>query len=191
MEFRDIFQQFSDRLHSLKVVFVSSSDENDQPNCSPKLLAHIIKPNKIFYIDFKTSKTCDNIGKNWKSSLAIMDDKTFTGFRLNGFSQSVDSGREFLLVREMWSHKANAYEAERMIERIKGIVSNGPREIELPKDFVIVKFTAEEAAIVKPDRVLKEIACLKPKSLEGPSLRQSGRIAQSQKKVLASAASSH
>ncbi len=155
MKFDKIFHQFLEHQNQLKVIFVGSSDENGQPNCVPKMLINIAKPNKVFYADFKSSRTFTNIHQNWQSSLAFMDDKTFTGFRLTGFSQIIDSGREYMLVKEKWTQKVVAYEAERMIERIKGIFSGRPAAIALPEDFVIIKFIAEEASIVKPDRILR------------------------------------
>ena len=157
MEFAEIFRQFLEYHDRLKVVFVGSSDENGQPNCVPKMLIDIVKPNKVFYIDFKFSRTYANVNQNWQSSLAFMDDKTFIGFKLTGFSQVIDSGREFMLVKEKWTQKVISYEADRMIERIKGIFSGQPPAISLPDDYAIIKFIAEEAAIVKPDRVLKAI----------------------------------
>ena len=54
MEFKEIFERFIERRKELRVVFVASSDENGQPNCAPKLLVDVVKPNKVFYIDFKS-----------------------------------------------------------------------------------------------------------------------------------------
>ena len=166
MEFGDIFHQFLELRNHAKVIFVGSSDENGQPNCAPKMLIDIAKPNKVFYIDFKSSQTSLNIQQNWQSSIAIMEDKTFTGYRLNGFSQIVDSGHEFLFVKEKWTQKVIAYEAERMIERIKGIFSPRPPEITLPEDFIIIKFVAEDASIVKPDRIFRAIRKTKQQTPE-------------------------
>ncbi len=157
MEFKDIFQEFLDSRNQLKTVFIGSCDENGQPNCSPKMLVDVERPNKVFYVDFKNSRTYLNIEQNWQSSLAMMDDKTFTGYRLSGFSQIIDSGREYLAVKDRWAQKIVSYEAERMIERIKGIFSPRVDLVSFPEDFVIIKFVAEEAAIVRPDRILRTI----------------------------------
>lgn len=155
MQYDEIFGQILEYRNRLRVIFVGTSDENGLPNCVPKMLIDIDKPNKVFFIDFKLSRTYKNIHQNWQSSLSFMDDKTLTGFRLNGFSQIVDSGREFISVREKWNQKIIAVEAERMIERIKGIFSARQTGMLLPKNFVIVKFIAEEASIVRPGHVLK------------------------------------
>lgn len=154
MEFDEIFRQFLESRRRLKVIFVGSSDESGQPNCSPKLLIDIVSPNKLYYIDHKSSRTYRNVHANWLCSAAFMSHSDFTGYRMSGFTQDIDSGREFEALRETWSEKVIAYEAERMVERIKGIYSGQAGLIHLPEDFVIEKFIAEEAAIVSPDRVL-------------------------------------
>ena len=102
MEFSEIFQQFLDRRNSLKIIFVASSGDFGRPNCAPKMLVDIVKPNKVYYVDFRFSSTFANIHRNWQSSLSFMDDEHFTGFRLNGFSQIIDSGRDYQLIRERW-----------------------------------------------------------------------------------------
>ena len=169
MEFTEIFEQFLEYHDRLKVIFIGSSDENGQPNCVPKMLIDIAKPNKVFYIDTITSRTYRNIQQNWQSAIAFIYSKTFTGFRLTGFSQVIDSGHEFMMMKKKWTNKAIGYEAERMIERIKGVFSGRPPEVSLPDDYVIMKFIAEEAAIVKPDRILKAMRRPKQEDLGSPS----------------------
>ncbi len=157
MEFPEIFQQFLERKNSLKTVFVASSDDFGRPNCAPKMLVDIVKPNKVFYVDFKFSRTFTNVHQNWQSSLSFMDDRNFTGFRLNGFSQVIDSGRDYQIIKEKWAQRVISHEADRLINRLKGIFSTHESEFTLPNDFVIIQFIAEEASLVKPDRVLNAI----------------------------------
>ena len=155
MEFNGIFNHFLERRDHLTTVFVATVDANGQPNCSPKMVIDIVKPNKVFFVDIKTSQTYSNIESHWQCSLSFVDEKTLTGIRLGGFSQLIDSGRDFIVLKDKWMRKVTAYEADRMIERIKGIFSGRPSEIALPKDFMVMKFIAEEGAIVKPDNALR------------------------------------
>lgn len=183
MDFREIFQKFYEQRETLKVVFVGTSDENGRPNCSPKLVIDIAKSGKVYYIDFKTSQSYENVLQNWQSSVAFMNDRSFEGFRLSGFSQILEGGRDFEIVRERWAAKAVAYQAERMIERIKGIFSSRPAEIDMPEDFVIVKFTAEEASIVKPDRVFTAMRKQRSPVSAGPFSKPIGRIIALQTRI--------
>ncbi len=155
MDFTEIFKEFLDRKANLKVVFVASSDWLGNPNCSPKMLIDVSPPNLIYYIDFKFSSTYQNISSNPNISLSFMDDKYFTGFRLKGHSEFLEHGKEFDKIKKVWDQRVVSYETSRMIERIKGIFSTRQSEITIPANFVITRFMAEEAAAVKPDRVLK------------------------------------
>lgn len=162
MEFEEIFLQFIERRQRLKAVFLGTADEYNQPNCAPKLLADIIKPNRVFYIDFKSSQSYKNLEQNWNASLSIMDEKTFTGYKLKGFCHMIDSGREFMLVKEKWAQRATAYEAEWMLDRIKGVARDFPQTNQLPTDFVVMRFIAEEAVEVNTDRVYKAMRTGEP-----------------------------
>ena len=157
MKFKEIFERFLEHQAHLKVIFVASADKNGQPNCAPKMLIEVVRPNKIFYLDYKSLRTHENILQNPRASLSIMHDRTFVGFRLNGFCQIVKSGAELKWAKEKWSRRVVAYEASRMVDRMKGIPSSREAEFALPKDFVLVKFIAEEGSMVKPDRVLRAI----------------------------------
>jgi len=155
MNFKEIFQEFSSHQKHLKVIFVASCDSEGRPNCAPKMLIHITEPNKVFYLDYKFTNTYANIVKNAQLSVSFMDDKSFTGYRLNGTCESIESGNDLELAKETWRKKLISYQADRMIERIKGGYSTREGEDLLPDNFVVVKFTATEAAVVKPGRILR------------------------------------
>jgi general stress protein 26 len=157
MKFKEIFEQFLQHSARLKVVFVGSCDPKGKPNVAPKMLVCVSKPNKVFFIDYKFTRTYSNVLKNKPLSLAFMDDKHFTGWRLNGAGEVVHSKKELEKLRSIWNKKVISYEAERLIHRVQGQFSTRESEALLPEDFVVVKFTASEASIVKPDRVLRAL----------------------------------
>ena len=142
MSLKKRFQPFLERRGWLKVIYVATCDENGDPNCAPRLIIDIKEPDKIFYIDFKSSHTYTNICRTGSVSLAFMDEKDFIGFKINGFSEPLYSGEEFEGLKKTWAKIANTYHAERIIERIKGIISGRIGEIPLPDDYVFVKFIA-------------------------------------------------
>ena len=88
-------------------------------------------------------------------SLSIIDDRVFKGFRLNGSSRTITSGSDYECAREKWADRAIRFESERMVDRLKGFFSAREAEMSIPKDFVIVEFTAVDGAIVKPGRILR------------------------------------
>ncbi len=157
MQFKDIFSKFLQHQHHLKVIFVGSADKTGKPNCAPKMLIDVVKPNKVFYLDYKSLRTYSNILQNQRLSVSFMDDRSFMGFRLNGTCRLVQSGPEFKAAEEKWHQRVAAHEAARMVERLKGNFSTREAEATLPDNFVVVRFTAEEGAIVKPGRVFRAL----------------------------------
>ncbi|HXV28049.1 MAG TPA: pyridoxamine 5'-phosphate oxidase family protein [bacterium] len=157
MNFSEIFDEFIAHSKDLKVLHVASCDSRGKPNSAPKMLVDILHPNQVLYLDYKFTQTYANITKNNLISISFMDDRAFKGFRLTGRCEIVESGKEFDNARQRWERRLTAYEAERLIERSKGLFSERHAESALPKDFVIIKLVATEAAVVRPDRVLRAL----------------------------------
>lgn len=144
MNFKKRFKPFIERRGQLEVIYVATCNEMGQPNCAPRLIIDIAKPNKIFYVDFKSSQTHANVCRTKRASLAFMDKRRFMGFKLNGFCETLYAGKEFQSVKAKWLKIVNAYHADRIIERVKGIISGRVGEILLSDDYVFVKFVAHE-----------------------------------------------
>ncbi len=157
MNFNDIFDEFIAHSKDLKVIHVASCDQNGRPNSAPKMLVDIVRPNKVLYLDYKFTHTYANVVKNHVISISIMDDRAFKGFRLTGPCDIIESGEEYENARHCWEKRLTSYDAERLIERSKGFFSERHAESTLPKDFVIIKLIADEAAVVRPDRVLRAL----------------------------------
>ncbi|MCM8776406.1 MAG: pyridoxamine 5'-phosphate oxidase family protein [Candidatus Omnitrophica bacterium] len=155
MKFKEIFDCFLERKDSLKVVYVASCDRNWKPNSAAKMLVEMIPPNEILFLDYKFTRTYANLREIPKLSLSFMDDVEFRGYRLTGVCTVMDSGEEFKYAQKIWERKLITYEADRIIQRVKGFHSTREGENSLPEDFVIVRFTATEAAVIKPDRIFK------------------------------------
>jgi general stress protein 26 len=157
MEFDEIFDEFVSHSKNLKVIYIATADEKGKPNSAPKMLVDIDKPNKVFYLDYQFTQSYSNIKKNNHVSVSFMDDRAFKGFRLTGTAEVIESGPEYELAQKRWEKRLISYEAERLIERSKGHYSERNAESNLPKNFVIIKLNAEEASVVKPDRVLRAL----------------------------------
>lgn len=171
---KGMFQEFMDRRMHLKAVYVASSDEDGQPNCAPAIVIDIVKPDKVYFIDFKSSYTYANLRCNKLMSLAFMDNKSFSGFKLNGSSEVLEEGGEYELLKSKLLKKISAYQAERMIERITGILSRQPAEMTLPPDYVIVKFTARETKDAVGGKVGNPISKMAALQMRIDELEKSG-----------------
>lgn len=151
MNLKKSFKPFIERRGFLEVIYVATCNEMGQPNCAPRLIIDIAVPDKIFYVDFKSSQTYANICRTQRASLAFMDKTRFMGFKLNGLCETLDAGKELESIKAKWVKIVNAYHAERIVERVKGIVSGRVGEILLSDDYVFVKFVAHEIKeAVKP-----------------------------------------
>ena len=155
MNFKQIFQNFIDHQKDLKVINVASCDLKGKPNSAAKLLVDVAEPNRVFLLDYNHTQTYSNIKSNPQLSISFMDDAAFTGFRMTGTAEIIYSGPEYDEARRSWEKRLIAYEADRILKRLMGHYSTKESENTLPKNFVIVKFTAKEAAVIKPDRVLR------------------------------------
>lgn len=155
--FDKIFREFVVRRDGLKVVHVATADEGGKPNSAPKMLVDIEPPNKVFYLDYKFTRSYANLLKNRRISLSVMDEAAFRGFRLTGEGEILGPGEEFERVRKCWEKRLISYQVERIVQRVKGLFSARRAENALPKDFVIVQVLTHEGSIVQPDRVLRAI----------------------------------
>lgn len=163
MESKGMFQEFLEHRAQLEVIYVASSDETGQVNCVPAIVIDIAEPNKIYYIDFQSSQTHENLKVNNQTSLAFVSGKTFVGFKLTGTSEVLGMGSEYELLNKKLKKKIDSYHAERIIERVTGVISRKPAEMVLPPDYVIVKFTAAEtkSAVTKAiSNPIKKLAFL-------------------------------
>ena len=156
-KFKETFESFMSHRKSLKTISVASATEVGKPNSAVKMLIDIVSPNLLYLLDYKFTQTYANVVKNPHLSVSFMDDDSFTGYRLTGVASVMHDGREFDEVKKAWEKKLIAYEADRIIKRIQGGYSAHEAENSLPKDFVIVKFVAQEASVIKPDRVFRAI----------------------------------
>ncbi len=121
------------------------------------MLVDVVEPNKVIYLDYRFTQTFKNAMRGHQVSISYMDDRAFKGYRFTGVCNLLETGEEYQLAKKRWDKRVISYEAERLIERSKGFYSERQAENALPQDFVLMQLVAQEAAIVKPDRVLRAI----------------------------------
>ena len=153
--FKKAFDAFLKHKKKLKVISIASCDEKGRPNSAPKMLVDVVEPNVVYFLDYKFTQTYSNMQVNPRLSISFMDDDAFTGYRLTGSSELLESGKEYEAAGKSWGKRLISYEADRIIKRVTGCYSTKEAENTLPKNFVMVKLTAAEASIVKSDRVLR------------------------------------
>lgn len=155
MDFDAIFNAFLDNKDQMKVISVASCAKGGKPNSAPKMLIDIERPNQVYFLDYNHTRSYANLQENPELSVSFMNDAAFTGYRLNGTAQILAAGAKFEEAKKRWEKRLIAYETDRMIQRIRGLYSTKESENSMPKDFVIIKITATEGSVVKPDRIFR------------------------------------
>ncbi len=155
MDFKGIFEAFLEKKNELKTISLASCGRNLKPNSASKMLVDIVRPNVVYFLDYKFTQSYANIMSNPQISVSYMDDANFTGYRMTGPCKILASGPEFDKAAESWEKRLITYEADRIIQRLTGRHSTREGERHLPKDFVIVKLEANEGSLVKPDRIFR------------------------------------
>ncbi|HTL47394.1 MAG TPA: pyridoxamine 5'-phosphate oxidase family protein [Verrucomicrobiae bacterium] len=155
LDFNQIFKRFVEHTKDLKTLSVATCDAGKVPNSASKMLVDIAQPNHVYFLDYRITQTYRNLTENPKVSVSFMDDAHFIGYRLTGGCDILEKGEEFDAVRQKWERRLISYEADRILKRVMGEYSARDAENVMPKDFVIMKITATEAAIIRPDRVLR------------------------------------
>ena len=157
MKFSEITKKFIEHSGRLKTIFVATCGSAGEPNCAPKMLISVAKSGAVYYLDYTFARSYANLRENPRISLSFMDDVEFLGYRLSGAAAILRPGSELDRAKGEWEARVIRYETERLINRLKGRYSTRESEISLPENFVIVKFTADEAALVKPDRAIRSL----------------------------------
>ena len=155
MKFDQIFKRFVEHGAKLKTISVASCDLEGVPNSASKMLIAIEPPNAVYFLDYKSTRTYSNSVANPRLSVSFMDDMHFLGYRLTGKGVVLESGEDYKKARQKWEKRLIRYEADRILQRVRGEYSARDAENVLPKDFVIIKLAAEEAAMIRPDRVFR------------------------------------
>lgn len=158
VDFGEIFNTFFEKKKDLKVISVASCTAQAEPNSASKMLVEIVKPNRLYFLDYKTTQSFHNISENPLISVSFMDDANFTGYRLTGSCKILESGPEYDEISKSWDKRLIGYEAERIVQRVTGRFSTREAEGHLPKDFVIMRLEARDGSVVKPGRIFRAAA---------------------------------
>lgn len=136
-------------LKEKEFVYVATADLNHEPYAASKFF---LKANSssIYLVDFVMSQIYSNLKTNPKASIAVMDEHSLHGYRLNGNVSIIESGHEFKgMVEELSQRKMN-FTTERVIRAVQTGVKNEHFELSFPDRFVIFKIDVHTIAEINP-----------------------------------------
>jgi predicted pyridoxine 5'-phosphate oxidase superfamily flavin-nucleotide-binding protein len=101
-----------------KMAWVATASPDGIPNTTPKGSVQVIDDEHIVFADLFSLKTRDNLQKNPKVAITVVDQEKHKGYQLKGSAQLVDSGPVF----------------DRVVEQLK----KAPMQLPNPKYVVII-----------------------------------------------------
>ena len=125
-------------LASGKFINVATCSFERMPNVAPKLIAKVNK-NVIYLIDYVIGRTYGNLMENPRVSVSFVDDKTLTGYQLNGTVDILEKGEEFDKLAQEFQDIKTKFTVERIVLNMRTGEKQAPLEFALPEKFVILK----------------------------------------------------
>lgn len=102
-----------------KLAWVATASPDGLPNATPKGTVQLIDDEHLVFADLFSLKTRENLQKNPKVAVTVVDEKTHKGYQLKGSAELVDSGSLF----------------DRIVEQLKGKP--------LPRPKYVIKITVD------------------------------------------------
>ncbi|MDR3568337.1 MAG: pyridoxamine 5'-phosphate oxidase family protein [Syntrophobacteraceae bacterium] len=101
-----------------KMAWVATASPDGMPNTTPKGTVQVIDEERIVFADLFSFKTRDNLQKNPKVAVTVVDLEKYKGYQFKGSAELVDSGPIF----------------DRVVEQLK----KAPMQLPDPKYVVII-----------------------------------------------------
>ncbi|MFH0941185.1 MAG: pyridoxamine 5'-phosphate oxidase family protein [Candidatus Omnitrophota bacterium] len=121
-----------------KFVNVATCSNERMPNVAPKLIAKTEK-NIIYLIDYVIGKTYSNLKENPRASLSFINDRTLTGYQMNGSVDVLESGEEFEKFIEEFQKIKTDFTVERILLNVRIGEKATPLDLSMPDQFAILK----------------------------------------------------
>lgn len=137
-EKEDLLASYLPFLSMGRYVNVATCNLQHMPNVAPKLIAKAEK-NVVYLIDYVVGTTCANLKENPRVSISFIDEKTLTGYQLNGSVNLLEEGEEFDALAREFQHIKTNLTVERILFNVRSGVKTSPPELALPERFVIIE----------------------------------------------------
>jgi len=137
-----------------KFVNVATCSDERMPNVAPKLIAKTEK-NIIYLIDYVIGKTYSNLKENPRVSLSFINDRTLTGYQMNGSVDILEFGEEFEKFIEEFHKIKTDFTVERILLNVRTGEKAIPLDLSLPDQFAILKVKVIEIVEIGSSGSLK------------------------------------
>jgi predicted pyridoxine 5'-phosphate oxidase superfamily flavin-nucleotide-binding protein len=114
-----LIKKLAELLEEREFVYIATCDFENRPNAVPKFFLKI-EGNFIYLIDYVLGRTFNNLRKNPRVSLAIMDNNALKGYQVNGTAEIIDKGALYKKMITELKTKEIDFTVERIIEGVRG-----------------------------------------------------------------------
>jgi predicted pyridoxine 5'-phosphate oxidase superfamily flavin-nucleotide-binding protein len=133
-----LLQKFLPFLSKGKFVNVATCNNERMPNVSPKLVAKLDK-NMLYLVDYVMGSTYVNIKENPRVSLSFVDERTLTGYQLNGTATVMESGLEYVALVEEFHRIQTDFTVERILSNVRSGGKSDAAAVPMPDRFAVLK----------------------------------------------------
>ncbi len=137
-----------------KFVNVATCSLEKMPNVAPKLVIKTEK-NIIYFIDYVIGRTFLNLKENPRISLSFIDQRTLTGYQLNGSVDIIDKGVELENFVEDFQKIKTSFTVERILYNLRSAEKASALEFALPERFAVLKAKVIEIVEISSSGGLK------------------------------------
>ena len=153
-ERENLLANFFPFLSQGKFVNVATCSLERMPNVAPKLIAKAEK-NVVYLIDYVIGQTYTNLKVNPRVSVSFFNDRTLTGYQLNGAVDILEKGEEFDKFYEEFQNIKTNFTVERILLNVRTGEKASPQEFALPEKFIILKVKVIEIVEISSSGGLK------------------------------------
>lgn len=128
---------------------IATCSSDMKPSAAYKFLLEC-KGNCLYFIDFARARTWNNLKKNNKASVAVLDSNSLTDYQLNGTVELLSSGVEYRAMLKNLSEKRIDFTVCRIIEGVREGKQHAALDIITTEKIIVLKLTVEESVTLGP-----------------------------------------
>ncbi len=134
-------------LDGREFIDVATCDLSGRPNAAPKFILKAAG-RTLYLVDYTLGRTWRNITANPRVSLSFMDQRTLTGYQLNGAAAIISEGPSYeRMCREMIDKEVRLT-AKHIIDAVAGKSSREHFEAGITDRFIVLRVTVKEVILI-------------------------------------------
>ncbi|MFA6355818.1 MAG: pyridoxamine 5'-phosphate oxidase family protein [Candidatus Omnitrophota bacterium] len=145
-----IAKKINELIAKMGFVAMATCDRDGRPNVAPKFFLKA-DSGHIYLVDYVIGRTSQNLTINPRASISIIDERSLTGYQVNGAVQILSQGEEYDKASREFLEKEINLSTKRIVEGVKKGERHSSFEAAFPKKIVIFKVKIDEAVEIGAD----------------------------------------